>query len=262
MKFNIDFKSPNFFLPIAAVLFLLLYLATLEPLLAVLTIASFLSYFALDLFKTTRSKDKSSVKEIIYAVVAAAVLWFILSTVLQTPSPLDVVTSCSMRPVLDRGDFIVLQGQRIYNAPIVEYRGEIPQISVLKSNCTVVRRGLEPVINECTYIVFIRNGTSDLKIPVNRNNVSNNDVIVYDSRTSGLIIHRAVALLKNADTGEMVYLTKGDNNRILDQEAGIDLVAPGKIHGATLFRIPIIGYYRLFLAGQFNEPEGCDTSVD
>lgn len=59
--------------------------------------------------------------EIVIAVVAVLVFWFILKAVLHTQYPLDVVPSCSMLPTLQRGDMILLQGanQTSINAPIV-----------------------------------------------------------------------------------------------------------------------------------------------
>jgi signal peptidase I len=49
--------------------------------------------------------------DIIVAVVAAVLIfWLIPAAVLQTGSPINVVASCSMLPVLHRGDVVVLHG--------------------------------------------------------------------------------------------------------------------------------------------------------
>ncbi len=255
-------SSPNVFLPLATVLFLLLYLATLEPVFGVLCLASFLAYVSLDFFVTAGKKGRSTLLEIAYAVIAAAVVWLTLSTVLQTPSPLDVVTSCSMKPFLDRGDLVIVQGRETYAAPFVEYSGELPSFSVSKFNCTVNQRGIDNSQGQCTGKLILKNATSSSAVPVSRKDVQGNDVIVFESSRAGLVIHRIVLGLRDSTSGKIIYFTKGDNNQVTDQEALLDPVQPAKIHGKMLARIPLVGYLRLFLAGQFKEPRGCDTLVD
>ncbi len=255
---RLDFLSPNVLLPLAALVFLFIYLVTLHVLAGVFSLAAFLAYVSLDLFK---NKKKSSFLEVIYALAAAAAVWIILSVVLQTPSPLDVVTSCSMRPFLDRGDLVVVQGQGTYAAPVVDYQGEVPQVGINKSTCTVAIRGQGQATQQCTSVLLVRNASSDMVIPVNRENVSHNDVIVFES-TAGLVIHRTVLSLRDTENQRVLYLTKGDNNQVLDQEGAIRFVSARDIHGRMLLRVPLVGYFRLFLAGQFQEPSGCDTGVE
>ncbi|MBI4406286.1 hypothetical protein HY571_00030 [Candidatus Micrarchaeota archaeon] len=250
-------SSPYLLLPLAAALFLLVYLVTLEVFAGVLSLAAFLAYVSLDLFK---NKKKSSFLEIVYALAAALAVWIVLSVILQTPSPLDVVTSCSMRPFLDRGDLVIVQGQGMYAAPIVDYQGELPRVGINKTTCSVVVRDEGETLQECTNLLLVRNSSSDMIIPVNRKNVSNNDVVIFES-PAGLVIHRAVLTLRNTNSQQVVYLTKGDNNPVIDQEGAMPFVLPRNIHGRMLLRIPLVGYFRLFLAGQFQEPRGCNTSV-
>ncbi len=59
--------------------------------------------------------------EIAGAILVVLLIWFGLRFFLNTPSPLDVVPSCSMLPVLNRGDLILIQGanQNTIKAPIV-----------------------------------------------------------------------------------------------------------------------------------------------
>ncbi len=261
-KTNLSLSSPNVFLPILTALFLLVYIFTLQPIFGILCLASFLAYVALDFFTGAQKKGRSSLLDVVYAILAAGAVWLILSTALQTPSPLDVVTSCSMNHVLDRGDLVIVQGRPMYNAPVIDFQGNFPEIAVQRSNCTVSKRGQATTIGQCTSQFTITNSTSTTSVAVSRNQVQANDVVVYESKLAGLIIHRAVLALRNSTTSQLTYVTKGDNNQIADQEAGIDFVQPNKIHGRMIARIPFIGYLRLFLAGQFNEPRGCDTLVD
>ncbi len=59
--------------------------------------------------------------EVVGAIAAVLILWYGLRFLLNTPYPLDVVPSCSMLPVLNRGDMILLQGVNHdnINAPVV-----------------------------------------------------------------------------------------------------------------------------------------------
>ncbi len=259
---KIKLSSPNVFLPILTALFLLAYILTLQPIFGILCLASFLAYVAMDFLTGAEKKGRSSLLDIVYAVLAAGAVWLVLSTALQTPSPLDVVTSCSMNPGLQRGDLVIVQGQQTYNAPIVSFTDVLPRMSVERSNCTVSKRGRNSTIEQCSSKFILQNGTSTTNVSISRNEVGANDVIIFESKVAGLIIHRAMLGLKNSSTSQITYVTKGDNNQVADQEAGIDFVQANKIHGRMIVRIPLVGYLRLFLAGQFNEPRGCDTLAD
>ena len=60
--------------------------------------------------------------EIVVAIAIVIGLWLFLRFALNTPTPLDVVPSCSMLPVLHRGDMIAIQGVNVtkLRAPIVD----------------------------------------------------------------------------------------------------------------------------------------------
>jgi signal peptidase I len=53
---------------------------------------------------------RKSFIDIAAAVGAAIVFWIALTVVLHTSAPIDAVSSCSMLPVLHRGDLVVLRG--------------------------------------------------------------------------------------------------------------------------------------------------------
>lgn len=251
----------NWILIGACILFLALYIATLWPGFGILSIAAFLTFIALDFF-TSQQSAKPVIIELVIAIGAAVVAWLALSAALQTPSPLDVVTSCSMLPVLQRGDLVIVQGATQFNAPVVEYSEVLPNTNVQRSNCTIAKRRTGPTISQCTSSISVVNPTSTSTVNVSRSAVQGNDIIVFESPQAGLVIHRAILVLRNKDTGKLIYVTKGDNNQVVDQEAGLNYVQSQHIHGRYIFRIPYVGYLRLFLAGQFAEPRGCDTLVD
>jgi len=64
---------------------------------------------------------KKNLIEIGVAIAIVIVIWIALRVILNTAYPLDVVPSCSMLPVLHRGDMIVVQGANQDNlvAPII-----------------------------------------------------------------------------------------------------------------------------------------------
>ncbi|VVB77476.1 Uncharacterised protein [uncultured archaeon] len=51
-----------------------------------------------------------SVIDVATAIGAAIVVWILLMVILQTSAPVDAVSSCSMLPVLQRGDLVALHG--------------------------------------------------------------------------------------------------------------------------------------------------------
>lgn len=73
---------------------------------------------ALEFFSGTRQHGwKNEIKETAIALLLALVLWFGSGFLLQTPSPLNAIVSCSMLPHVQRGDMVVLRGDRI-EAPV------------------------------------------------------------------------------------------------------------------------------------------------
>jgi signal peptidase I len=64
-----------------------------------------------EIINSVKDRDyKRDLLEMIAAIVIILLLWFALKFFLHTNYPLDVVPSCSMLPVLHRGDMIALQG--------------------------------------------------------------------------------------------------------------------------------------------------------
>ncbi len=64
--------------------------------------------------RTSISKEGGikSLIDVAIALLFAAALWFAFTVALATPVPFDAIASCSMQPVLHRGDIVVLQGVR------------------------------------------------------------------------------------------------------------------------------------------------------
>jgi hypothetical protein len=100
-----------------------------------------------------------------------------------------------------------------------------------------------------------------------------NDVVVYQPPSGdfyariGDIVHRALFKL-NVD-GKTYYLTRGDNNPILDLQAydyGTGLhntpVPQENLRGKVIGRIPFLGYFKLFIQGYFSEDPQCRTQLE
>jgi len=98
------------------------------------------------------------------------------------------------------------------------------------------------------------------------------DVIVYqpvsgDPYSSiGDIVHRAFFKI-DAD-GKTYYLTRGDNNPILDLQVfdyrrgvGNHPVPQESVRGKVISRIPFLGYFKLFISGFFSEDAQCRTQL-
>lgn len=247
-----------------------------------------IALFATDLFYSGKGKRiswKQSFTELVVALAAAGAAWLALCFVLNTSSPLNVVTSCSMVPVLERGDFIILQGGEV-NAPEVVVNeflsnaasNPVPSIRTLYAGklgkqyllyyTTVVNGGdlLNYSFRECLVetsdkpavdACFESASIKGIEFYSNKSN----DVIVYDAvpEKYGLIIHRVIVKVRAPDG--VFYLTKGDNNLFADQQSGIALVPQQRVKGKVLLRIPYVGFLKLFLFMQFEPPPGCGQRI-
>ncbi len=262
------------------------YVATKFVFFAYIVFLSMLALVALDFLSPSQKKQslKDSAFEIGTSIALALGAWILLGFLLSTSTPLNVVTSCSMLPVLDRGDLIILQGGGVI-APEVRFEQPLGSTAsqlaeLIDSTGTFTSRVympyvngvplFTPVVSSCKRIY--RDGVVESIQCVKETRFKNqvvsvdyaNDIIVYDPAPSpyGLIIHRAFAKLIARDASnardEVYYLTKGDNNQVPDQLSGIGLVSENKVQGKVLLRVPYVGFLKLFLFLQFDEPKGCD----
>ena len=254
----------------------------------------------------------NELKETALALVLALAVWFGAGYLLHTSSPLNAIVSCSMLPHVQRGDMVILSGDRLAapTADVGTLAGLTGTADVYESNVRVAsvkgsiysycaqnagaplcydfvshpgqfteKQGpLTFGYGSCT-VLFTKTGVRKdapcmewVEAGGNRyyENISN-DVAVYaplpDEYYSrvGDIIHR-VFLKMDAD-GQTYFITKGDNNPILDIQVydsasglGNKPVEVSRSKGRVLFSIPYIGYFKLFLSpAAFIEGEGgCD----
>ena len=98
----------------AIVLFFLLYLVSGFWLFGVLVGLSLLWAVVLEFVVGSKQHGfAAEIKETAIALLLALVIWFGAGFVLQTPSPLNAIVSCSMLPHVQRGDMVLLEGDRI-----------------------------------------------------------------------------------------------------------------------------------------------------
>lgn len=75
---------------------------------------------SINIARENKSSRRKDIVEIAAALIIVAVLFLGLDIALGTHHPIDVVPSCSMLPVLQRGDLVVLSGSlRSISAPVV-----------------------------------------------------------------------------------------------------------------------------------------------
>ncbi|VVB73983.1 Uncharacterised protein [uncultured archaeon] len=257
------------------------YLLTRHILLAFLSGVSLISIFGLDILVGASTHGvKDELMELAKAVAVALVIWFGITVILSTSSPISGIVSCSLLPAYERGDMIILRGVPIgeINSPTVDltaeelasiYRIANPPcgtIGPITYNCAescprVTFPGGKPASasQRCVRSITINSSSANATYDENLSN----DVIVYAPSVKGKyiagdIIHRV--FLKLRVDGKYFILTKGDNNDFMDASA-FDIISQADVKGRVLFRIPILGYLKLFISGYFAEPIGCDTAL-
>lgn len=220
----------------------------LAPYSAVLGLLCFLSmaYIIVADMLPTKAETRNVSKplwELAKTLALAVAAWVIVCIVLQTSKPMNVVTSCSMLPVLHRGDLVFLQGGQV-NAPTAQISSSLKAADISYVNCTASFFNGSTAKVPCVSSIHV--GSKDYPAK------TQNDVIIYDAEPAiyGAIIHRSVLWL--AAGNQSFLLTKGDNNAILDQQSGISPVTADRINGRVLFSIPAIGYLKVFLFAGFD----------
>ncbi|MBU0591462.1 hypothetical protein KKF81_01100 [Candidatus Micrarchaeota archaeon] len=101
------------------------------------------------------------------------------------------------------------------------------------------------------------------------------DTIVYSAPKSdyysmvGDIVHRALFRINVVSEDKSYYLTRGDNNPILDlQVYDYNLkmtnhpIPEELVKGRVIMRIPILGYFKLLLSGFVQEDPQCRTQLE
>ncbi|MEK6820771.1 MAG: hypothetical protein AABY11_00025 [archaeon] len=148
---------------------------------------------------------------VVFSFVFAFTLYALIGWILQTATPLVIVVSGSMLPVMARGDVVLLHG---VDGPSLNVPEVVLDSIDVRTTSLEELADIESHPNGDWSIHFHSSGET-LLLPKQ----GTSDIIVYYSSHKNLeIIHRA--LVKIRSNGEYFLLTKGDNNFSLDQDCG------------------------------------------
>lgn len=305
------------------------YIISRSVIVGILAFLSFFIVIALELRNSLVSEGAvKTVRDVIIAVVAAVVLlWVIPALAFHTSSPVDVVVSCSMLPVLHRGDLVLLHGMenasqfieenRIplvnvsqssfygmvnnmgaeFTEPFAYFNGNYSNIStamppgsvygigtysldclsrvprslyaecretnaslqsnLIKYNYSIANLSTPAGMEQTVYVSSIEIGST--RIPENYSN----PIIIYQTTPedyfSGHIIHRVFAAMKVGNT--YYFLTKGDNNPVLDIESLNYPVNASQVIGYVAYDVPYLGFPALIIKGQVGNVPGCNQTI-
>ncbi|MFA5108646.1 MAG: hypothetical protein WC492_03895 [Candidatus Micrarchaeia archaeon] len=72
---------------------------------------------------------KNELKDTAIAIFLGLVVWFGSGFLLNTPTPINAIVSCSMLPVYERGDMVILQGGEV-KTQYLQYAGSLNDINL------------------------------------------------------------------------------------------------------------------------------------
>ncbi|VVC04812.1 Uncharacterised protein [Candidatus Bilamarchaeum dharawalense] len=284
-------------------------------LIAILVVIEIVAFVGMEVKQGAQKHGwKHEIVDTIIALAIAVAIWFGLSFVLNTSSPISGVVSCSMLPNLQRGDFVVVQG-----APVSAHEINMSQseLNSLTQDATIFYDNKNITIPGSIFSYCVQhdgNGMCNFFVEHPENLIEtkgvftykyercsltysngtkkyepclksvtfkgteyltnfSNDVIVYQPPVGdiysliGDIVHRAFFKI-NVD-GKSYYLTRGDNNPILDLQVydytnklGNSPIPQDRSRGKVILRIPYLGYFKLFISGYLKEDAQCKTQLE
>ena len=138
---------------------LILYILTKSLLFGILAGLTIFFFFFFEIYQGIKSHGiKKEIFEIFVALGLAAAVWFGMGFLLNTPSPINAIVSCSMLPSYERGDLIILEGGKI-KTNYFEYNGKIKEIL---DNPSVYYREQKLDLNYSIYVYCIYNKQEDI----------------------------------------------------------------------------------------------------
>ncbi|MBI5226144.1 hypothetical protein HY994_02805 [Candidatus Micrarchaeota archaeon] len=273
-------KNWAHYLPAAGLVLTVVLFGLTQSVLFALAALALLAYLLYAEFKATKNV-KDLAKEITTSIAVALGAWIALSLILNTTSPINIITSCSMLPDFERGDLIILQGAGTIQAPEASVPYALANATyvpaAISSGGKTILQIYQPMVKgqaifQPQFGICQRQPLDKTKAPAGliclkaiqvndtsaeRSNETNTtgpspktmsilqspDVVVYDSQTpAGLIIHRAFGILNGTDGAYI--MTKGDNNIMLDVQSGFRFI-PHQTAGRVLLNLPMLGVLSL-----------------
>ncbi len=152
-------KTPVWPVYLLLLILLLLYALHNNPIigLAVFVVLVFILVLEFRVSIHTEGARKS-VYDILYAIGIAVAIWVVLIIVLQTTSPVDAVASCSMLPVLHRGDLVVLHGISNMSSFVEQHR--IPVINMTQAQFSSLESNMSSEF--LSFYAFVGNNESKI----------------------------------------------------------------------------------------------------
>ena len=129
----------------------------------------------------------------------------------------------------------VLVGDSVYN----KQKGN--HVVPLFGGYVIITESMVPTIKVNDAVIVKRSSAEELEI---------GDIITFksaDERFKDMTITHRIVGEQNISSGDLVYRTKGDNNRIEDAA----LVTQNSIYGRVILKLPKIGYVSRFLKTPF-----------
>jgi hypothetical protein len=111
------------------IIFLLIfYIISKELIIGIAAGLSLIFFFLFEVYEGILNQGiKKEIKELLLAILIAGFVWYGLGFVLKTSSPINAIASCSMLPDYERGDLIIISGDKI-NTKIYNYPDSINKI--------------------------------------------------------------------------------------------------------------------------------------
>ncbi len=197
------------------------------------------------------------------ALIFAFLLYSFFGLILNTNSPMVIVSSSSMVPEMFRGDIIVLYGEKNIKAEEINFNEEIKGKIYSDYGKTFPEPITKQFDSKTGQTLIKLNNPEEIQIGETKIQITKKgDVIVYFSPFSGKeIIHRTIAKI-NASDG-VFFLTKGDANPSIDQECieqktiygetvylaciTKNAIPEKEITGKAILRIPLLGCVKLWV---------------
>ena len=126
---------------------------------------------------------------------------------------------------------LVVAGDTLYN------RSQGNNVVPLLGGYIIVTPSMVPTIKVNDAVLVKR---------VDNENLTIGDIITFasnDIRYEGLIVTHRIVGTQSISSGDLVYRTKGDNNRIEDSA----VVSQSNIYGKVILKFPKLGYVKNFL---------------
>ncbi len=99
------------------IVLLVFYLITRNPWFGALTLIAMISFLIIEFYVGSKSHGiKKELIETVGAFLLAFIVWEGMIFILNTPSPMSAVVSCSMVDYINRGDMIIVKGEDEYNS--------------------------------------------------------------------------------------------------------------------------------------------------